>query len=364
MPNERKTVRPPRRRRRARKPGLSPGTIVVDPQAPRPVVRLVGYGPEAIEEREVHDVADIARCRQRHAVTWVHVEGLGDETVLRKIGASFGLHRLALEDVAAVAQRPKFESYGDQHYVVAQLTEWKDDAVRDEQLSLFLGAGYVLTFVEHPGTTFAPIQERLRRATGRIRTSGADYLAYALLDAAVDHVFPVLDKLGDRIEALEEEVLDDADVEQITTMRAVKRNLLRLWRTVWPLREALNAMIRDPTPLVTDETRLHLRDVHDHANQVVDLIEAYRELAAGLLDTHLTLVSNRMNDVMKVLTVIATIFIPLTFVAGIYGMNFDAQSSIWNMPELGWAYGYPACLGLMAVIALGMVMLFRKRRWL
>ena len=364
MAESRGTKKAPRRRRRHGKPGLSPGTLVVDPAAPAPVVRVVAYGPEELVERDVHDLADTVRLRQRHAVTWVHVEGLGDEHVLQELGRLFGLHRLALEDVANAGQRPKVEQYAEHLYVVNQVAEFFEGRVRDYQLSLFLGKGYVLTFVEGPGTTFAGVLDRLRRAKGKIRASGADYLAYALLDASVDHYFPVLEQFGDRIEVLEEEVMANAAAAQIAAIRILKRDMLKLRRSVWPLREALNTLVRDVTPLISDETRLYLRDVCDHTIQVVDLIENYRELASGLLDTHLSLVSNRMNEVMKVLTIIATIFIPLTFIAGIYGMNFSPEASSWNMPELSWSFGYPACLGLMLSVAVVMVLLFRRKRWL
>ena len=233
-----------------------------------------------------------------------------------------------------------------------------------EQFSLFLGPNFVLTFDEQPGDCFDPVRERVRRKHGRVREAGADYLAYALLDTIVDCYFPLLERYGEQLEDLEETIISQPNHTVVAAIHDIKRDLLSLRRAIWPQRETFNTLLRDKTPLLTDETRLHLRDCYDHTVQLIDLIETYRELGADLMDIYLSSVSNRTNETMRVLTVIATIFIPLTFIAGVYGMNFNAGTSPWNMPELGWYWGYPLVLGLMAMVAAGQLFFFWRKGWL
>jgi magnesium transporter len=352
-----------RRRRLHTKPGLAPGTIEVDPQAPKPKLRVIAYGPEGVEEAELAGVDEVSAYQERHRVMWLNVDGLGDADVIQAIGRHFDLHPLALEDVVSTHQRAKVDDYDDRLYIVARMLTSLGSA-ETEQLSLFLGDGFVVSFQERVGDCFEPVRERIRRGRTRIRTSGSDYLAYALVDAVVDAYFPVLEGFGDRLEALEDEVLSHPITNTLAKIHAEKRRLQGLRRAVWPLRDALSVLLRDTGALISEETLVFLRDCYDHVVRSVDLVETYRELASGLTDLYLSSVSNRMNEVMKVLTVVATIFIPLTFVAGIYGMNFDPEVSPWNMPELKWAWGYPACMALMTAIGLAMVAFFYRRGWL
>jgi magnesium transporter len=346
-------------------PGAAPGTLAVDPAAPRSRIRVIAYGPSAITTKQVDDPEAVREFLDRWPVTWVNVDGLGDAVTLGRIGEVFELHRLSLEDVVNVHQRAKVEPYGRYHFIVGRMVNSLDDeALTTEQLSIFLGRNYVLTFQEQPGDCFDTVRDRISKGGGRIRSCGPDYLAYALIDAFIDDYFPVLERYGERLEALESEVIYRADNQLIAHIHQVKRDLLVLRRAIWPLREAINSLIRDPTPLISDETRIYFRDCYDHAVQLIDLLENYREIASSLVEVYLSSVSNRLNEIMKVLTIFTVVFIPLNFIASIYGMNFSTDKSSWNMPELNWVYGYPFALGLMAAVALFMLIYFRKKRWI
>jgi magnesium transporter len=346
-------------------PGAAPGTLAVDPEAMRSKIRVIAYGSGAITDKRIDDPQAVREFLDRWPVTWVNVDGLGDAVTLGRIGEVFDLHRLSLEDVVNVHQRAKVEPYGKYHFIVGRMVNnGSDEALDTEQLSIFLGRNYVLTFQEHPGDCFDTVRDRISKAGGRIRNCGPDYLAYALIDAFIDDYFPVLEKYGERLEELEDEVITRADTQVIAQIHQVKRDLLVLRRAIWPLREAVNSLVRDPTPLISDETRIYLRDCYDHAVQLIDLLENYREIASSLVEVYLSSVSNRLNEIMKVLTIFTVVFIPLNFIASIYGMNFNTESSPWNMPELNWRYGYPFTLGLMAAVALSMLISFRKKKWI
>jgi len=323
----------------------------------------MAFGPKDYTETEIKDFALLPPILEKWPVTWVNVDGLGDAKTIAALGEIFHLHPLALEDVLHVTQRPKVEQYGEHQYIVTRMAAMAE-TLETEQLSIFLGPGFVLTFQERPGDCLDPIRERIRKGQGRIRQAGPDYLAYALIDAVVDHYFPVLEEFGEHLEVLEDSVIERPDARTVSQIHQAKRDLLRLRRAVWPMRESVNSLTRDPLPLITDDTRTYLRDCYDHAVQILDIVESHREIASGLMDLYLSSVSNRMNDVMKVLTVIATIFIPLTFVAGIYGMNFSPEVSPLNMPELNWYWGYPFCLTIMAAVTVAMVFFFKRRGWL
>jgi magnesium transporter len=342
--------------------GSPPGTLVVEPGGTVPDVHLVAYGPEGLEERVVSSAAELVASRDGWPVVWVNVDGLGSEATIRELGEAFGLHKLVLEDIVHTGQRAKVEAYEDYLYVV--LHQPVADTLETEQVSLVLARNAVLTFQERPGDAFEPVRERLRQGKGMIRQRGADYLAYALVDAVIDSYFPVLERVGDELEVLEEEVLERPEKETVTRIHEVRRDLLGLRKAAWPHRDMANALVRDAGAFVTPETALYLRDVYDHAIRILDLVEAFREVSADLMNTYLSAVSNRMNEIMKVLTIIATIFIPLSFIAGVYGMNFDRSVSRWNMPELGWTFGYPVALGLMAGIAVAFLVYFRRKGWL
>jgi magnesium transporter len=364
---ERKTMKSKKRRsliihRRAPR-GAPPGTLVADPAARRPDVYVIRYGPDEIAEQPVDSIAALRERMGSAPVTWVDVRGLGDLGLIQEIGNLFNLHSLALEDVVNVHQRPKAEEYEDHLFIVTRM-HVEERPPESEQISLFLGKNYVLTFQERAGDCFEPVRERIRKRRGRIRASGADYLAYALLDAVIDAYFPVLERFGETVEVLEELVTSRPGENLVSEIHKVKRDLLASRRAVWPMREMINQLIRDETPLVTDHTRIFLRDCYDHTVQLMDMIETYREIASSLVDIHLSSLSKRMNEIMKVLTIIATIFIPLGFIAGVYGMNFDPEASPWNMPELGWYLGYPFALGLMGLVAAGLVFYFWREGWI
>jgi magnesium transporter len=323
----------------------------------------MAYGPDRVEEVEITDADELSEIIGRWPVTWVNVDGLGDLAVIRRLGEIFGLHNLALEDVIHVRQRPKVEDYEDYVFVATQLATFAS-AIETEQISLFLGKNFVLTFQEQAGDCFDPIRERIRNARGRIRQSNSDYLAYALIDAAIDTYFPILEKYGEVVDKLEDAVLTSPRAGLIPRIHHLKMDLSRLRRVIWPQRDMVNSMIRDISSLIDDQTRLHLRDCYDHTIQLLDILETYRETASGLIEIYLSGTGSRTNDIMKVLTIIATIFIPLGFIASLYGMNFDPHVSPWNMPELGWRWGYPFALALMVATAAGLMVYFRNRGWL
>jgi magnesium transporter len=282
---------------------------------------------------------------------------------VRGIGDHFGLHPLALEDTVHVHQRAKSEDYGEYVYFVCRMVTLEEGKFVIEQVSLFIFPDLVLSFQERPGDCLEPVRERLRKSKGKIRFQSADYLAYAIIDALIDGYFPVLEKVGDDLEDLEELILENPTERLLQQVHQTKRELLTLRRAIWPIREAVNALMREDLQAISPDTRVFLRDCYDHSIQLVDLVENYRELASGLMDLYMTGVSNRMNEVMKILTIFATIFMPLGFIAGLYGMNFNTQSP-YNMPELSWMYGYPFALALMLFTAVGLIMYFRRKQWI
>jgi magnesium transporter len=349
--------------RRRTPPGAPPGTLIADPTAPQPVIRMITYGPQHFAEQVIQDPRRVRDLLNTDVVIWVDVEGLGDVETVKTLGEIFALHHLSLEDVVNVHQRAKVEDYEHYLFIVARMVTLREE-LETEQVSLFLGKNFVLTFQQgHPGDCLEIVREHLRKATGRIRFAGSDYLAYALLDAVVDGYFPILEEYGERLEACEDEILAQPRTDTIVRIHQIKRHLRTLRRSVWPLRETLNTLLRDEAEEIAHETRLHLRDCYDHTVQLIDLIETYRELSADLTDVYLFSLGNRTNEIMRVLTIIATVFIPLTFIAGVYGMNFDPDTSPWNMPELRWYWGYPASLTLMAIVALVQLVVFWRRGW-
>ncbi len=344
-------------------PGAMPGQFIADPEAPFPEIRVLAWSDGTFLEKGSIPVENLRKLMEEWPMVWVNVDGLGDAGTLQKIGEIFGIHKLALEDVIHVHQRSKVEDYVNQLFIVARMLFDGDDNVRTEQISIFLSGGKVLTFQERKGDCLEPVRERIRKGKGIIRSAGADYLAYAILDAVVDAWFPLLEKYGDFLEGLEDEVLETPDKETVGKIHQVKRDLLEIRRTIWPMRETMSSLFREETQ-ISKETHVFLRDCYDHVIQILDIVESYRDIASGLMDLYLSSVSNRMNEVMKVLTIIATIFIPLTFIAGIYGMNFNPNASPFNMPELNWRYGYPAVLVIMAVVGVVMSLFFFRRGWL
>jgi magnesium transporter len=363
MPNNHRRHRKHKDIRRRTQPGAVPGIVVVDPQSEKPKLTVIAYGKTEFIERTDLTVADVKELIDKHQVLWLNVDGLGDASIIEGLGKLFGFHRLALEDVVNAHQRPKVDDYGEQLFIVSRMIH-DSEPLCTEQLSIFLGKNFVVTFQDIPGDSLEPVRERLRKGVGKLRELPADYLAYSLLDATIDGYYPVLEHVSERLEAAEEDVLDRADETSMKPVRLLKHDLLQIRRAIWPHREALGLLIRESHGLVSAETRVYLRDVYDHVVQLIDLVEVYRELAMDLRDFYMSSVSNRINETMRVLTIVSTIFIPITFIAGVYGMNFDPKVSRWNMPELEWKFGYPFSLALMAVTVIIMVTYFRMQGWI
>lgn len=347
-----------KKRRRAPRPvGTSPSQLQPAPDAQPTRIAATGFGSAGVVERQGIEAAQIEELRKQAAVLWVDVVGLANVEVIRQVGDQFGLHRLAIEDVVNVNQRAKVEDFGDHLFVVLRMVD-ASKAHETEQFAMFLGADFVLTFQERVGDCFGMIRQRLCDPKGQMQKRGADYLAYALLDAVVDAYFPTLEQMDSRLEAIELEILDGKATENVVPdLHGARRCLLELRRAVWPLREATSSLARGENQHFSEDVHPYLRDVADHVVQLLDLLENYREMTASLLDLHLSSVNHRLNEVMKLLTVISTIFIPLTFVVGVYGMNFE------YMPELKQWWGYPAVMVVMLGIGIGMLRWFRKRGW-
>ena len=320
----------------------------------------MAYGPDGYVEQEI-GVDEVEEHLGTWPVVWINVDGLGDESTLSRLGEIFSLHRLALEDVVNLGQRAKVEAYEEDLFIVARAPG--TDLSSGEQVTMFLGADFVLSFQERAGDNFDGIRERVRHGKGKIRKSGPDYLVYALVDAVIDSYFPVLEGISEALEVVEQEVLGSPDQRTVSHVYAIKRRLLDLRRRITPHREALNSLIRDPGDKIGDETALYFRDTYDHTMRIAEMVDSQRDLCSDLMATYLSVASNRMNEVMKVLSIIGTIFIPLGFIAGVYGMNFDPEASAFNMPELGWYLGYPFALILMGTTALGLLIYFWKKGW-
>jgi len=349
-------------------PGTSPGTLVRHDKVERSPLRilLTDYTDSDYNEQVLTRPEECSAYLDSDTVTWIHVQGDAEPETMRTLGKVFGLHQLALEDVINAGQRPKLDDYRDQLFVVMAhpVIDIDDAKVRMDQLSLFIGEDFVISF--HPGENdpFDLVRQRLRDHVGRIRGRGADYLLYALIDVVIDEGFPVLEWLGDEVEALEDELLNLPTNDSLRRLHQLKRTLAILRRMLWPQRDVLNSLVRGDSGLIADENMVYYRDCYDHTVQIMDLIETYRDMATGMLDVYLSSVSYRLNEVMRVLTMIATIFIPLTFIVGVYGMNFENESSPWAMPELRWYYGYPMVWLLVIVLVAGMLIYFRRRKWL
>lgn len=348
--------------KRSKKSGLPPGTLVHigEKKAEASKITVMDYDEANFQEAEFHTIEECFLFKDKPSVTWINVEGLHQVEIVQKLGDCYGFHPLVLEDILNTQQRPKVEDYGDYLYVVLKmLHDEKSPETVAEQISIILGQNYVISFQEGmEGDVFNPVRERIRNKKGRIRGMGADYLAYSLLDAVVDNYFVILEKMGERIEDLEEELVKVPTTETLQGIHHLKREMIFLRKAVWPLREVINTTGKGDSPLIKDSTRIYLRDVYDHTIQVIDSIESSRDMLSGMLDIYLSSISNRMNEIMKFLTIIGTIFIPLTFIVGVYGMNFEF------MPELKWRWGYFALLGVMGGIGIGMILYFKKKNWL
>jgi len=346
-------------------PGTPPGTLTrrerhkLEP----PRIALLSYDEARLEEIGDATPAQCAQYRDRPFTTWVHVSGHPEVEQLLELGKVLGLHALALEDVLNSGQRPKTERFDDQLFVIASLPVAVGGAILTEQISLFLADRLVVSFHEGASDAFEPVRKRLRDSIGNLRTRKSDALLYALLDLVIDHGFPVLEQLGEKIEALESEILHSATRGNLNTLHRLKRGLLTLRRMLWPQREVLNSLLSEQQTLISAPTKIYLRDCYDHTIQIMDLLETYRDMTSSMLDVYLSSVSNRLNETMRVLTVISTIFIPPTFLASVYGMNFDRAAGPLNMPELGWRYGYPFTLAVMMISVAVLLVYFKRRQW-
>ena len=346
--------------------GAVPGTLLLHPDAEPPVITVTRYGPETHDTQCVKTADEIkALWQEGYPVTWINIDGLADLELITAIGDMFDFHRLAVADVLNVTQRPKSEDYGNFLFVINRMPSLNGgDEVEIEQISYFLKEGVLVTFQEAVGDCWNPVRDRIRQGRGIIRQEKADYLMYALLDSVVDAYFPILEHYGDKVEALNDRIMDHADPKEMREMHKIRQELISLRRAIWPQRDVFSSLMRDQKRFVGETTSIYLRDCYDHAVQLLDLVETYREIAATSMELYISSVNNRMNEIMKVLTIIATIFIPLSFIASVYGMNFDVNKSPFNMPELEWEYGYLFALGLMALTAGSLLIGFWRRGWI
>lgn len=353
--------------RKTKEPGLPPGTLVHigEKKAKKVTLDLIQYNEKVFEESRVKDMEDLVRARDNDKVSWINVNGLHDADIMERLSSLFSVHPLVMEDIMNTRQRPKSEVNPDHIFLVMKMIKKNHKGKHViEQISLILGKGYVITFQERKGDVFDTIRDRIRTRRGKIRKMRADYLAYALLDSTVDKYFPVIEEIGDSLISIESEL--DKNVEDITLKRIhrLKGDLIQVRKSIWPMREVINQLMREDTSLIGDDVKPYLKDVYDHVIILRDNLDTNRDIASGTRDLYMSLVSNRMNEIMKVLTIIATVFIPLSFITGLYGMNFNSNSSPLNMPELDWYWGYPAAITVMTLMVVGMIIYFKRKRWM
>lgn len=349
-------------KKRSTKTGLPPGALVHigEKKAEKVRINILDYDENQFEEKEARTIEECFPFKDKPTITWINIDGLHQVDIIEKIGKNFDLHPLLLEDILNTEQRPKIEDFETCIYIVLKmlLYDEKTNEINSEQVSIILGQNFVISFQEKEVDVFNPLREIIRTGKGRIRKMGADYLAYSLIDAIVDGYFLILEKLGENIEDVEEIMMSNPSPVTLKDIHKLKRRMISLRKSVWPLREVVSALERSESSLIHDQTRIYLKDVYDHTIQVIDSVETNRDVLSGMLDVYLSSISNKMNEIMKVLTIIATIFIPLTFIVGVYGMNFEF------MPELKWYWGYPAIWSVMLIIGISMMLYFRKKKWI
>ncbi len=349
------------------KKGYVPGApiYVGDTKAQKTKITVTDYNKDSIEIHEFTNPEDCRPFKSSATNTWVNISGLLDIDSVAKIGEIFGLHPLIVEDILDTEHRPKLDIFDDYLFITFKLYSYNKEtrALTEEQLSLVLGENHVVTFQEKGSDLFSSIHKRLENPQSNMRKFGADYLVHALLDITVDSYFEVLEKIGDVVEDIESRIINKPSVDTLKEIHEVKREMIRLRKSIWPLREIISGLHRRISPLIQEQTLVYLKDIYDHTIQVMDTVETYRDILSGMLDLYMSTMSNKMNDVMKILTIFATIFIPLTFITGLYGMNFNPKISPFNMPELGWYFGYPFALAIMAAVAIGMLILFKRKKW-
>ncbi|HKJ84385.1 MAG TPA: magnesium/cobalt transporter CorA [Mariprofundaceae bacterium] len=352
--------------KRYHSPGTPPGTLVETPAgAEGPIhIRLIDYTAGDLTVKEDVEADTCRPYIEQDSVTWVHVQGQVQADVMRSLGKAFHLHPLAMEDVLNSGQRPKMDSFDEQLFIVMSLPLMEGETITVRQVSLFVNKRFIVSFCDGPEDPFTPLIKRARDQATRLRNNGMDYLLYAMLDLVVDQGFPVLETFGLQLEDLEEELLEIADRQTLGRIHLIKRELILLRRMLWPQREVISQILRDENHHISEGTRIYLRDCYDHTIQIMDLLETYRDMTTSMLDIYLSSASNRLNETMRVLTVISTVFIPLTFITGLYGMNFVNDKSPWAMPELHWYYGYPLALLVMFLCAAAMLAFFKRKGWL
>jgi magnesium transporter len=354
-------------RRRSKKAGLPPGTPVHvgEKRSEAVKITIIDYDRDNFEIRETQTVEECFNYRDKAAVTWINLDGLHDVSFTENICNCFEIHPLIIEDILNTEQRPKIDIFDKYIFIVIKMHLWDENAkeIKVEQISLIFGNNFVLTFQEIQGDVFEAVRERIKNGKGKIRGLKADYLAYVLIDTVIDSYFKVLENVGDEIENIEEELITNPIPQTLNKIHVLKREMIFLRKSVWPLREIINKLEREESSLIQDSTNIYLRDLYDHTIQIIDTVETFGDVISGMLDVYLSSVSNRLNEIMKILTTFAAIFIPLTFIVGLYGMNFNTQSSPFNMPELNWYYGYPFALIIMVVVGISMFIFFKKKRW-
>jgi len=349
-------------KRHSKKAGTSPGTLIHigEKKTEETKITLIDFDEAHLQEQVIETIEEAFPLKDLPTVTWINIDGLHDVNIIEKIGSHFNIHPLVLEDILNTGQRPKAEEYEDAIFVVLKMLNYDKTAeqILSEQFSLVLGPNFLISFQEIQGDVFKTVRERIRKPKTRIRKAGCDYLAYALIDAIVDHYFVILEALGDKMEDLEAELLDNPTRDTVEIIHEMKQEMIYMRKHIWPIREIINGLVKSESSLIQEQMHVYFRDVYDHTIQIIDTIESYRDILAGMLDMYMSTVSNKMNEVMKVLTIIATIFIPITFVAGIYGMNFKF------MPELEWRWGYVMVWAIIVVVAGIMIGFFKKKQWL
>ncbi|UCH19544.1 MAG: magnesium/cobalt transporter CorA [Deltaproteobacteria bacterium] len=349
-------------KRSSKKAGSAPGTLVFvgEKKAEKVTFTIIDYDADNLQETEVASVDECLAYRDKKSVTWINISGLHDVVIIEKLGEKFNLHPLLMEDIVNTEQRPKLEDYDDYLFVILKMlySVEGNHVIQHEQISLIVTPSVVISLQEKEGDVFDPVRQRIRKGKGRIRKNGTDYLAYALIDTVVDHYFKVFEEIGEKIEELQEQVLEKPSPELLQSIQNLKREMIFIRKSIWPLREIISGLLRSESALIKEDILPYLRDVYDHTIQVIDTAETFRDMLSGMLDIYLSSLSNKMNEVMKVLTIMATIFIPLTFIAGIYGMNFEF------MPELKWHWSYPVLWIILITIFVAMVFWFRRKKWL
>ena len=348
-------------KKKLKKVGLPPGTLVHigNKRIEKVKITIIDYDEKHFQEKEVKSAEECFPYKDKSTITWINIDGVHEIKVIEEIGKHFNLHPLILEDIVDTDQRPKIKDFGNYIFIILKMLYYdeKDNEMKVEQVSLVLGKNYVISFQEREGDVFDAIRERNRNNIGRIRKLGADYLVYSLIDAIVDNYFTIIEKLDEEIENLEDKVIIQSNPSNVQAIHKLKRDLIFLRKSVWPLREVISFLEKGESPLVLESTNIYLRDVYGHTIQVMDTVETLRDIISGILDIYLSSINTRMNEIMKILTIIATIFIPLTFITGIYGMNFQ------YMPEIKWFWGYPAVLSIMVAIGIGMLIYFKRKKW-